>query len=192
MTMCAAARSRSDKRCQVELPQQVIQEGVVGAVALLEAVLLVRGCNGHRRACGLIDVVPGDIDRQVLGNLFDGPGCVGVVGLECQIGRVLKVAVPVGVAFLPIIDSRRVVDAVERIVLDRQFLVVVDEIQHRIRLDGLADLGLEFEGRIAASTGWPAAIAASWPVAGPCAGQASASSQFEHLAEIDLPDHLVG
>ena len=137
------------QRRQVQLPEQVIEEGVLDTVALLEAVVLFRGSGG----CGwrgLVDVVPGDVDGQVFGNLLEGSRRLGGLGFESGILRVVGV--------VAIVARRRerflVQDLLARAVGERILrgvgsqLVVgfFDQVQHGIGLDGLADLRLEFQG----------------------------------------------
>ena len=137
------------QRREVQLPKQVIEERILRAVAILETVVLF-GSGSGCRARGLVDVVPGDVHGQILGDLFDGPGRLGGVGLERHVCAV-RVS---GVARHRTISGavRRigiVAVGVERVLgVGRgwNLLGFLDEIQHGVRLDRLANLGLEFQG----------------------------------------------
>ena len=115
-------------RRHIELPVQVVEQRARGAVAFLEAAVVFGGGLGGGGADRLVDVVPGDVHRQVFRNGFQVFGRVALVGV-----------------FLLV--ALRGIERIHRVGFRIFGLVLVlrlGELQHGIGLERLAHLHAHF------------------------------------------------
>jgi len=122
----------------LQLPQQVLVQALAAGIAEVEAALLAAVAAGGAGLDVVVDVVPGAVDRQLVGDVLLAVHLPFAIDLGRRLGRLgslTRVALPRLALVLPFASG----------LVGVLFLALFGRLEHDVRLQRLLDLGLQLE-----------------------------------------------